>query len=192
WNEKGNYKQYLLLLIVAVIIYFTTSILFNSLKQPLAILLLIPVSYVGLFLTFYLFHLNFDQGGFAAFVLLSGITVNAGIYMVNQYNQVRKAHPLAPLNAYLKAWNLRVIPVSLTLLSTILGFVPFLIGEKEGFWFPLAAGTIGGLVMSVIGVFVFLPIFLEVGKELPNKGTGFIVLNSTYLPTTNKPSQSDT
>ena len=31
--------------------------------------------------------------------------------------------------------------------------------EKEGFWFPLAAGTIGGLIMSVIGVFIFLPVF---------------------------------
>ena len=31
--------------------------------------------------------------------------------------------------------------------------------RKEGFWFPLAAGTIGGLVMSVIGIFFYLPIF---------------------------------
>jgi len=43
--------------------------------------------------------------------------------------------------------------------STILGFIPFMVGlEKEGFWFPLAAGTIGGLIMSVIGVFIFLPV----------------------------------
>jgi multidrug efflux pump subunit AcrB len=32
--------------------------------------------------------------------------------------------------------------------------------EKEAFWFPLAAGTIGGLVMSVVGVFLFLPVLL--------------------------------
>ncbi len=29
--------------------------------------------------------------------------------------------------------------------------------DKEAFWFPLAAGTIGGLIMSVISVFLFLP-----------------------------------
>jgi hypothetical protein len=35
-----------------------------------------------------------------------------------------------------------------------------MVGEsKEGFWFPLAAGTIGGLVMSIIGIFFYLPIF---------------------------------
>lgn len=85
WNKKDN-KQYALLLIVIAIIFFTTAILFNSLKQPLAIIFVIPISYIGVFLTFYLFGLNFDQGGFASFVLLCGITVNASIYILNEYN----------------------------------------------------------------------------------------------------------
>lgn len=46
WGKKDN-KQYLLLLVVIAIIFFTTSILFNSLKQPLAIIFVIPVSYIG-------------------------------------------------------------------------------------------------------------------------------------------------
>lgn len=159
WGGKDN-KQYRLLLIVIAIIFFITSILFNSLKQPLAIIFVIPVSYIGVFLTFYWFKLNFDQGGFASFVLLCGITVNASIYILNEYNSIRKRYPcLSPLRAYVKAWNTKVIPIFLTVVSTILGFIPFMIGaEKEGFWFPLAAGTIGGLVMSVIGVFIFLPV----------------------------------
>lgn len=160
WGGK-DYKQYLLLLIVISIIFFTTSILFNSLKQPLAIIFVIPVSYIGVFLTFYWFRLNFDQGGFASFVLLCGITVNASIYILNEYNSIRRRLPrISPLRAYTKAWNAKIIPIFLTVVSTILGFIPFMVGaEKEGFWFPLAAGTIGGLIMSVIGVFVFLPIF---------------------------------
>ena len=159
WGKEDN-KQYRLLLIVIAIIFFITSILFNSLKQPLAIIFVIPVSYIGVFLTFYWFKLNFDQGGFASFVLLCGITVNASIYILNEYNSVRKRFPrLSPLRAYVKAWNTKIIPIFLTVTSTILGFIPFMVGaEKEGFWFPLAAGTIGGLVMSVIGVFVFLPV----------------------------------
>lgn len=159
WGKEDN-KQYRLLLIVIAIIFFITSILFNSLKQPLAIIFVIPVSYIGVFLTFYWFKLNFDQGGFASFVLLCGITVNASIYILNEYNSVRKRFPrLSPLRAYVKAWNTKIIPIFLTVTSTVLGFIPFMVGaEKEGFWFPLAAGTIGGLIMSVIGVFVFLPV----------------------------------
>ena len=110
-------------------------------------------------MTFYLFGLNFDQGGFASFVLLCGITVNASIYILNEYNAIRRSFPkLSPLRAYTKAWNVKIIPIFLTVMSTILGFVPFMIGDKTPFWFPLAAGTIGGLVMSVIGIFIYLPV----------------------------------
>ena len=160
WNKKDN-KQYALLLIVIAIIFFTTAIWFNSLKQPLAIIFVIPISYIGVFLTFYLFGLNFDQGGFASFVLLCGITVNASIYILNEYNAIRKRYPLLlPVRAFTKAWNSKILPIFLTVVSTILGFIPFMVGDgKEAFWFPLAAGTIGGLVMSILGIFLFLPIF---------------------------------
>ena len=162
WNwDKSNKKQYLLLFLIIVIIFFTTSILFNSLKQPLAVIFVIPISYIGVFLTFYGFKLNFDQGGFAAFVLLCGITVNASIYILNEYNLLRERNPLLPpVRAYLKAWNAKITPIFLTVISTILGFIPFMLGtDKEAFWFPLAAGTIGGLIMSVLGIFIYLPLF---------------------------------
>ncbi|WP_321331674.1 efflux RND transporter permease subunit [uncultured Bacteroides sp.] len=167
WGKNNN-KQYLLLLVVIAIIFFTTSILFNSLRQPLAIIFVIPISYIGVFLTFYWFHLNFDQGGFASFVLLCGITVNASIYILNEYNNICSRFPrLSALHAYTKAWNAKVVPIFLTVVSTILGFVPFMIGtEKEAFWFPLAVGTVGGLIMSVIGVFFFLPVFCLKRKQL--------------------------
>jgi multidrug efflux pump subunit AcrB len=161
WGKKDN-KQYLFLLLIILIIFFMTSILFNSLKQPLAIIFVIPVSYIGVFLTFYLFKLNFDQGGFASFVLLCGITVNASIYLVNEYNRILRRKPLMhPVKAYIKSWNIKIVPIFLTIISTMLGFIPFMIGlDKEGFWFPLAAGTIGGLFMSLVGIFFFLPLFL--------------------------------
>lgn len=161
WGSEGN-KQYQLLFLVIAIIFFITAILFNSLKQPLAIIFVVPVSYIGVFLTFYWFKLNFDQGGFASFVLLCGITVNASIYILNEYNAVcRRLPQLSPLRAYVKAWNIKLVPIFLTITSTILGFIPFMVGaEKEGFWFPLAAGTIGGLVLSVVGVFVLLPVLV--------------------------------
>jgi multidrug efflux pump subunit AcrB len=160
WRQTDN-RQYLLLLVIIVIIFFTSSILFNSLRQPLAIIFVIPVSYIGVFLTFYWFRLNFDQGGFASFVLLCGVTVNASIYVLNEYNKIRERKPLMPPHrAYLKAWNAKITPIFLTVVSTVLGFIPFMLGDgREAFWFPLAAGTIGGLLMSVIGIYLFLPVF---------------------------------
>lgn len=159
WNNKSS-SQYMLLLLTIAVIFFTTSILFNSLRLPFAILFIIPVSYIGVFLTFYLFALNFDQGGFASFLLLCGLTVNAGIYLLKEFADIRSNKPRLPLiRAYIKAWNAKVVPVLLTAASTILGFMPFLLGTKEGFWFPLAAGITGGLLFSLLGVFLVLPVF---------------------------------
>ncbi len=160
WSDKDN-GQYLLLLLIATVIFIVTSILFNSLRKPFAILFVIPISFIGVFLTFWLFELNFDQGGFAAMILLCGITVNAAIYLLDEYGNIRESKPhMDSVKAYVKAWSTKIVPILLTVLSTILGFIPFIIGNtKEGFWFPLAAGTIGGLVMSLVGIFLFLPIF---------------------------------
>lgn len=63
-----------------------------------------------------------------------------------------------------------MVPIFLTVISTMLGFLPFMVGtERESFWFPLAAGTIGGLLLSVIAIFFCLPIFLLKGERLKGK-----------------------
>ncbi|MDR3340955.1 MAG: efflux RND transporter permease subunit [Candidatus Symbiothrix sp.] len=165
WSESDT-KQYGLLLLIFVIIFFTCSVLFNSLKQPFAVIFVIPISFIGIFLAFYLFRLNFDQGGFASFILLCGLSVNANIYILNEYNNILKKRNISPLKAYIKAWNAKIGPIFLTVISTVLGFIPFMIGAyKEAFWYPLAVGTIGGLAVSLFGTFCFLPLFMGVGKK---------------------------
>jgi multidrug efflux pump subunit AcrB len=162
-GEMPANKSYLLILLVIGIIYFVCTILLESFRQPFAIILAIPVAYIGVFLTFYLFELNFDQGGFASFILLSGIVVNAGLYIINQYNRLcRERNESGSIRLYLKAWNDKIIPICLTILSTVLGLVPFLWnGQKEVFWFAFAVGSIGGLFFSLIAVFFYLPLFLK-------------------------------
>jgi len=163
---RDNKKQYALLLLIFGIVYFMCSILFNSLKQPFAVIFVIPISFIGIFLTFYLFKLQFDHGGFAAFVLLCGLAVNANIYVLNEYNNIRQKYKLLPLKAYIKAWDAKISPIFLTVISTVLGFIPFMVGQyKEAFWFPLAAGTIGGLFVSLFGTFCFLPLFMGVSRK---------------------------
>jgi multidrug efflux pump subunit AcrB len=165
WGSD-NRRQYTLLLLIFAIIYVMCSILFNSLTQPFSVIFVIPVSFIGIFLTFYLFGLQFDQGGFAAFVLLCGLAVNANIYVLNEYNNIRQRWKISPLKAYIKAWTAKISPIFLTVISTALGFIPFMVGEyREAFWFPLAAGTIGGLTVSLLGTFCFLPLFMGVGKK---------------------------
>jgi len=158
-DKKNNYS--FLLVLVFVIIYFITAILFESFKQPLIILSVIPISFIGVFLTFYLFDFNFDQGGMASFVLLSGITVNASIYILNEFNKLRKKFvDKKDIEIYLMAYKQKIFPILLTIISTVFGFIPFIIhGQHEVFWFALAVGTIGGLLFSLLAILVYLPIF---------------------------------
>ena len=95
--------------------------------------------------------------------MLSGIVVNAGIYIINEYNSCRRVHNFrkSSIIPYIKAYNHKITPILLTVLSTLLGLIPFLLdGPSEVFWFAFALGTIGGLLFSLIALILFMPIWI--------------------------------
>ncbi len=169
WREKQNQYAWLILLII-VIIYVMCSIIFESLSLPFAVIMMIPLSFIGVFLTFGLSDFVFDQGGFAALVMLSGIVVNAAIYIINEYQgrkQVIAKGAERQWKIYIKSFNHKIYPVLLTVISSILAMTPFLIdGPDEVFWFAFAAGTMGGLVLSLLAIFLYLPLFIPELKSM--------------------------
>ena len=148
----GNKERYAwLIFLIMAVIYVMLSMTFESFRYPLPVIFMIPISFIGLFLVFGLTDFAFDQGGFAAFVMLCGIVVNAGIYLVTTYQETRD---------YIKAFSRKITPISLTIVSTILGLLPFLSdGPEEVFWFDFAIGTIAGMAFSVIAIIFVLPVF---------------------------------
>ena len=127
---------------------------------------MIPVSFIGVFLTFGWSDFVFDQGGFAAFVLLCGIVVNAGIYLINEEDNWAATSRKRGIPLYLKAYNHKIVPIALTILSTVLGLVPFLYdGPEEVFWFAFAVAAISGTLFSLIALAVYLPIFLPMRRK---------------------------
>lgn len=155
-EKKGRYGK--LILLVAAIIFVMCATVFNSLRLPFAVILMIPVSFIGVFLAFGLSDFTFDQGGFAAFVMLSGVVVNAGIYLVDSFQKDRSGR--SDVRRYIKAFNHKINPIMLTVISTVLGLLPFLSdGPEEVFWFAFAAGTISGMLFSLVALVVYLPVF---------------------------------
>ena len=154
---------------VLLLIYIVCAIIFESLLQPLALILTIPLSFIGVFLTFYTFDFNFDQGGYASFILLSGNVVCAAIFIISEYKILLKKFPHATnLSLFIKAFNHKILPILSTVLSTVVGLIPFLIyGKKEPFWFAFGVGTIGGLMMSLLIIPLYLPLFLSLKKTNP-------------------------
>jgi len=161
WNQRR--ANYLLIFLVVLIIWIICAILFESLTQPVIVISLIPFSLIGVFVTFYVFKINPDEGVFAAMILLCGIVVNSSLYVLNDFNILKRKHPgMDERRLYLKAFNSKIIPVILTVFAAIVGLVPFLLtGKDERFWFNLASGTIGGLIFSMIGLLFYQPMMLS-------------------------------
>lgn len=161
WKMSNGFdRRILYILLVFCIIYFICAILLESLKQAMIVMLIVPLSFIGCFLGFYCFGLVFNEGGLAAFILMCGLSVNAVLYIQNDYNNKIIAGKARGLQTYLSAWNAKIIPILLTVISTILGFIPFLIGSNVAdFWISLAIGTMSGLIFSVLVLMIYLPLF---------------------------------
>lgn len=165
WQDEKQQQAWLILLVVAII-YSMCAVIFESLRKPFVIILMIPISFIGVFLTFGWSDFIFDQGGFAAFVLLCGIVVNAGIYLINEEDNWAEVSHTRGIRLYLKAYNHKIIPIMLTILSTVLGLVPFLYdGPEEVFWFAFAVAAISGTLFSIVALVVYLPVFLPMRRK---------------------------
>ena len=174
WAIEEQVKEILFLFIVVIIIYMICATMFESLKKPLSIVIMIPLGMVGLFLTFPVFKVSFDQGGYAALVMLSGIVVNASIYLISEYNTVTgmRYRPSSPITVqtnihyWVKAYNRKIIPTLLTIISTILGLIPFLFDGKDvSFWYSFAMGVIGGMIFSILALIFFMPVFVPLSQR---------------------------
>lgn len=175
YHQKDDREApYWIIGVVVVVVFFICAVLFESLRLPLVIISVIPVSFIGIFLTYRWCDLEFGTGGLAAMVMLAGIVVNSAIYILNEYRQLGKeealkGRPRAVL--YVKAYSHKVIPVALTILSTVLGLVPFFFDgqQKQPFWFSFAAGVVGGLLFSFLVIVFVLPVFVAL-KPRQRKG----------------------
>ena len=89
--------------------------------------------------------------------------MNAAIYIINDFNNlVRGKNKTNSIATYQKAFNNKIVAIALTILSTVLGLIPFIWGgQKEVFWFAFAVGAMGGLLFSMVAILIYLPLFLK-------------------------------
>lgn len=164
WNEQK--QRTVLIFVVVLVIFMICASMFESFRNALVIVLLIPVSFMGLFLAYPIFGVSFGQGGFAAMIMLCGITVNAGIYLTSEYRTIAEASGRTGLKTYIKAYNRKIIPTMLTILSTVLGLIPFLFdGRQSQFWFSFAVGVMSGMLFSVIAIVMVMPVFFPMEER---------------------------
>lgn len=159
WNWQENQNHYYLVLLLLFCIWCICAILFENITYPLIIVLTIPISFIGIFLIYGFGNFYFDQGGFASFIMVGGLVANAGIFIINDYNNLKSVDN--ENKRLIKAVYYRSRTILLTTIAAICGVIPFITeGQKEIFWFSFAIGTIGGLIFSAFAIFIFLPVIM--------------------------------
>ncbi|MCF6407501.1 efflux RND transporter permease subunit [Chitinophaga filiformis] len=164
WFTNDTDHHFWLIPLVLLVIYIICAVLLESLVQPLAVILIIPFSFTGVFLVLYLLDLGMDQGAYASLLMVSALVTNTALYIINDLNFIRGGTRYKGNKAvylYNRAIHAKAMPILITTASAVLSLLPFMLnGQEQGFWFTLSAGTIGGLLFSVLGAFVFLPLCL--------------------------------
>jgi hydrophobic/amphiphilic exporter-1 (mainly G- bacteria), HAE1 family len=151
---------YGVLSISLVLIFMVTAALFESIKQPLIVLLTVPMALIGVFLLFFNINASFTREAYIGVIMMGGIVVKNAILLVDRVNQLRRTHHL-PLESALVHGTLdRVRPILMTSTVTIAGVLPLVLFSENAnanIWNAFGYALMGGLTSSTILVLSVSP-----------------------------------
>lgn len=165
-NEEleASYKSLLLALGLAVfLVYLVMASQFESLIHPFIIMFTVPLGLIGVVLSLYFTGTTFNVMVFLGVIILAGIVVNNAIVLIDYANQLRQ-EGLSKRDALIKAGEVRLRPILMTTLTTVLGLIPMALGWGEGAEVrtPMAITVMGGLTFCTLLTLVFIPVVYEV------------------------------
>ncbi len=154
------FKDLIVALILAiVIVYMVLAAQFESLIHPFTIILSVPLSFSGAIFGLLLTGRNLSVPSFIGLIMLAGIVVNNAIVLVDYIN-TRRGRGESIDEAIYAAGPIRLRPILMTTLTTVLGLIPLALGIGEGSeaQAPLATVVIFGLSLSTLLTLVFIPV----------------------------------
>jgi cobalt-zinc-cadmium resistance protein CzcA len=157
-QQEANKRLAVVIPITLLIIFLLLFSFFNSLKNSLLILLNIPLALAGGVIGLWLTGQNLSVPSSVGFIALFGIALGNGMVLVSYLNQLlSEGMPLD--EASIKGACLRLRPVLMTAITTLLGMIPLLFSHGTGSEVqrPLATVVVGGLVTSTILTLLVIP-----------------------------------
>lgn len=147
------------LLTAAFLVFLVMAVQFDSARLSVMVMLCIPFGLVGSFGMVFLSGAPMSMLGLMGFLMLFGIAVNNGIYLVDGTNELRKTMTLE--EALIQAGATRLRPILMTTLTTVISMVPMLFSSSSGMGMmkEMAYIIIGGLVASTILAMFLMPAF---------------------------------
>ncbi len=159
-NMARSFKEvYKAVILAIVVVYMVLAAQFESFSQPLIIMASLPFAVIGAILGLLVAGQTANMMSMIGFTMLLGLVTKNAILLIDYANQQReKGLPLR--EAVLEACSLRLRPILMTTLSTILGMLPIALGIGEGAELRQSMGVvlIGGLTTSTLLTLVVVPL----------------------------------
>ncbi|MDC8448010.1 MAG: efflux RND transporter permease subunit [Nitrospira sp.] len=142
-----------------VLIYLVMVGLFRSYLDPFVVMFAVPLGFIGVIWMLLLTNTSVNVESLIGSLMMIGIVVSNSVLLVDfANNRLREGMPLE--EAVVEAGRLRIRPILMTSLATIIGLAPMALGIGEGseMNMPLARAVIGGLLVSTFMTLLFIPV----------------------------------
>jgi len=157
---RENNRQLTIVILLAIFLVFVVmAVQYESFINPLIILTSIPLSLIGVGVALWLTDTPLSAPVLLGVILLAGIVVNNAILLVEYIEQFRKERRASMEEAVIEAGVIRLRPILMTSLTTVLGMLPLALGIGEGseLMQPLAITVVGGMSLSTLLTLFFVP-----------------------------------
>ncbi|MGQ0764256.1 MAG: efflux RND transporter permease subunit [Gemmatimonadota bacterium] len=168
-QQAEVFEQIFFALGVAVLLMYLILVMqFGSFLDPLAIMLSLPLSLVGVFLGLAITRNTINIMSLIGVILLMGIVAKNAILLIDFAKWAREKDGLPLREALIEAGAIRLRPILMTTFALIAGMVPTAIGFGEGSQFraPMGIAVIGGVITSTLLTLIAIPTFYEILDEV--------------------------
>ncbi|MCK4425345.1 MAG: efflux RND transporter permease subunit, partial [Deltaproteobacteria bacterium] len=164
--ETGRYIAFAFIL-ATVLTYMVLAAQFESFTQPFAIMMGLPLSFIGAFGLLFILGNTFNLFSMIGLVLLVGLATKNGILLIDYTNQLR-AKGMSVHDALIEAGATRLRPILMTAISTIAGVAPVVLGLGVGSESrqPMAVAISGGLLSSTFLTLAVVPVIYSYLDQL--------------------------
>lgn len=154
--------------LAAFLVFVVMAVQYNSLLDPLVIMLTIPLALSGGIIGLFVTNGSINVMVVIGVILLIGIVVNNAIVLVELANQVRDEEKCSRVQAMLKAAPTRLRPILMTTITTVVGAFPLALGGGDGgeFLQPLGIVIFSGLALATLLTLFLIPCSYVLMHEL--------------------------
>jgi len=162
-------------LVVGILVAFMVlASQFNSMLHPVTVLTILPLSIAGAMFALFIANKTLNVFSMIGLLLLMGIVKKNSIILVDYANEVREKEHLDAMDAMKVAGPVRLRPILMTAMATLMAAVPSALGlgpgaETRG---PMADAIIGGLILSTLLSLFVVPAFYVVTDRLKQRFSG--------------------